>query len=501
MLPIASLVDKVPFSAITVSMGSIALAALIVLLVQFRNETTDNDSAKSKLRKIHRPDTTLPRLENTLAMIRAACDGNLHDRAVEICSQFNGEPILFRSIGMPDKLVVSTPEVFDDVLKQQFSNFPKGSYMRQNLKDLLGDGVFAADEDLWKTATTIQRHTVVLFDILGRKLFNRFALEVVAEIGFGVRMGSLDSDEEHPIQKAFNHAQRALLLRFVRPGWFWKIQRWLGVGVEGEFKHDLKVINTTVMDIVEKALARRSSNNSDNANDILSLILDNVGSSPNADKQQFDPVFLRDIAVMFLVAGRDTVAQTLSWLYLMLSKNTYWEVAIRSEMLQKTVILKPDATDITIEDVDQLVALEAVLMESLRLHPPVPMIPKYVEKDTTLADGTFVEANSLIVLATYAMARMEQVWGPDAAEFKPLRWIDSSSGWAEIAPSKFRLYLGMDLVMSEMKLVMAGLLTKFHIEVQDLEKVAHDVSLTLPVKGSLDAKIIRCTYSKLPKHS
>ncbi|ETP15508.1 hypothetical protein F441_09737 [Phytophthora nicotianae CJ01A1] len=416
---------------------------------------------------------------------------------------------------MPDKLVVSTPEAFDDVLKQQFSNFPKGSYMRQNLKDLLGDGVFAADEELWKTASnfftkttlrdsitaTIQRHTVVLFDILGRKLFNRFALEVVAEIGFGVRMGSLDSDEEHPIQKAFNHAQRALLLRFVRPGWFWKIQRWLGVGVEGEFKHDLKVINTTVMDIVEKALARRSSNNSDNANDILSLILDNVGSSPNADKQQFDPVFLRDIAVMFLVAGRDTVAQTLSWLYLMLSKNTYWEVAIRSEMLQKTVILKPDATDITIEDVDQLVALEAVLMESLRLHPPVPMIPKYVEKDTTLADGTFVEANSLIVLATYAMARMEQVWGPDAAEFKPLRWIDSSSGWAEIAPSKFRLYLGMDLVMSEMKLVMAGLLTKFHIEVQDLEKVAHDVSLTLPVKGSLDAKIIRCTYSKLPKHS
>ncbi|ETL92187.1 hypothetical protein L917_09429 [Phytophthora nicotianae] len=183
MLPIASLVDKVPFSAITVSMGSIALAALIVLLVQFRNETTDNDSAKSKLRKTHSPDTTLPRLENTLATIRAACDGNLHDRAVEICSQFNGEPILFRSIGMPDKLVVSTPEVFDDVLKQQFSNFPKGSYMRQNLKDLLGDGVFAADEDLWKTASnfftkttlrdsitaTIQRHTVVLFDILGRK--------------------------------------------------------------------------------------------------------------------------------------------------------------------------------------------------------------------------------------------------------------------------------------------------------------------------------------------
>ncbi|KAF1775663.1 hypothetical protein GQ600_1366 [Phytophthora cactorum] len=51
---------------------------------------------------------TLPLLENTIDIIRAARDGDMHDRTVEICSQFNGEPILFRSIGMPDEIVVST---------------------------------------------------------------------------------------------------------------------------------------------------------------------------------------------------------------------------------------------------------------------------------------------------------------------------------------------------------------------------------------------------------
>ncbi|EEY62028.1 cytochrome P450, putative [Phytophthora infestans T30-4] len=148
-------------------------------------------------------------------------------------------------------------------------------------------------------------------------------------------------------------------------------------------------------------------------------------------------------------------------------------------------------------DVSQLVTLEAALKETLRLHPPVPMVPKYVVEDTTLADGTFVKANSLIVLATYAMARMTHVWGTDAAEFKPERWIDAATGkLVSVSPYKFvsfnagpRLCLGMNLAMLEMKLVVAGLLSKFHIEVEDPENVTYDVSLTLPVKGSLDVKI------------
>ncbi|KAF1791745.1 Cytochrome P450, conserved site [Phytophthora cactorum] len=440
---------------------------------------------------------TLPLLENTIDIIRAARDGDMHDRTVEICSQFNGEPILFRSIGMPDEIVVSTPEAFEDVLKTQFRNFPKGSFMCENLKDLLGDGIFAADGSNSMTAT-IQRHAIVLFNILQRasdsgetldlfRLLNRFTFEAFAEIGFGVRMGCLDSDEEHPFQKAFDHAQRALLLRFIRPGWFWKTQRWLGLGVEGELKKD-----------IEKALARRSPNSCGGANegqDIVSLFLDSTGSSPNAENQQSDPMYLRDIVVNFLIAGRDTTAQTLSWFFLNLTKNPHVETAIRSEIMEKfheTGVEGTDATNATMQDVSQLVTLEAALKETLRLHPPVPMVPKY--------------AKSLIVLATYAMARMQQVWGPAAAEFKPERWIDSTTGkLVSVSPYKFasfnagpRLCLGMNLAMLEMKLVVVGLLSRFHIEVQDPEKVTYEVSLTLPVKGSLDVKISRATSPTEP---
>ncbi|KAG7390175.1 hypothetical protein PHYPSEUDO_008629 [Phytophthora pseudosyringae] len=541
MLSIASLREKLPSSAVTVSL---ALASVIVLLlVKSLNEPNDNDPTKSKHRKVHRPDSTLPLLENTLHILRAARDGDMHDRTVEICAHFNGEPVLFRSIGMPDELVVSSPEAFEEVLKTQFSNFPKGSYMCENLRDLLGDGIFAADGERWvhqrkmasnlftmralrdSMTATIQRHALVLYAILQRtsdsgdtldlcKLLNRFTIEAFAEIAFGVRMGCLDSDEEHPFQKAFDHALRALLLRFVRPGWFWKTQRWLGVGVEGELKNDMEVINATVLDIVEKALARHGDGGEDDGvtaagSDIVSLFLASVGSSPNAGTRQFDPMYLRDIVVNFLIAGRDSTAQTLSWFFLNLTKNPRVERRIRIEIAERLHKAGGEATAPTnsaMQDVGQLVYLEAALKETLRLHPPVPMVPKYVVEDTTLADGTFVKGDSMIVLATYAMARMQRVWGADAAEFKPERWIDSATGkLVSVSSYKFasfnagpRLCLGMNLAMLEMKLVVAGLLSKFHLEVQDPEKATFDVSLTLPVKGSLDVKVSGASFMGSP---
>ncbi|GMF62806.1 unnamed protein product [Phytophthora fragariaefolia] len=104
------------------------------------------------------------------------------------------------------------------------------------------------------------------------------------------------------------------------------------------------------------------------------------------------------------------------------------------------------------------------------------------------------------------MARMHQVWGPDAEEFKPERWIDPSTGKiTPISAYKFvsfnagpRMCLGMNLAMLEMKLVVAGLLSKFHVEVLNPEKVTYDLSLTLPVKGALNAKVSPAALSTNP---
>ncbi|EGZ17537.1 hypothetical protein PHYSODRAFT_499752 [Phytophthora sojae] len=519
MLPILQLVEKSP-------VAGLALTGLLVLPLVITLHSRHKKSEEG-IGKIHRPASTLPFLGNTWDLVIHGVRGDMHDFMVQIGKQFNAEPVLLQALGIPLNLILYTPEGFEDVLKTQFSNFGKGPFMRENLRDLMGDGIFAVDGEQWvhqrKTASNlftmralrdsmtvvIQRHAVVLYDILRRasesketldlfKLLNRFTIEAFTEIGFGVHMGCLDSEEEHPFATAFDRAQRALRFRFTRPGWFWKTQRWLGLGVEGQLQRDIQVIDKTVLEIVEKALARRSSRvenpEKKAGGDIVSLFLDSAGSS---NEKQFDPKYLRDIVVNFLIAGRDTTAQALSWFFFNISKNPRVEAAIRNELAQRLPKVKAEAATPSMQDVSQLVYLEAALKETLRLHPSVPVEPKQTLKDTTLSDGTFVPAGSAIALANYAMGRMPQVWGPDAEEFKPERWIDPST-WKLIAVSAYkfasfnagpRMCLGMNLAMLEMKLVVAGLLSKFHIEVLNPENVTYDVSLTLPVKGALTVKV------------
>ncbi|POM57816.1 Cytochrome p450 [Phytophthora palmivora] len=523
MLPIPKLVGISPVDAVTI----VAISSLTLLLAASWYKKKKNEITGTK---IHSPDSTLPLLGNTWDLIlHGGLKGDMHDFTTEIGKQFHAEPVAIRALGIPLNLVLFTPEAFEDVLKTQFHNFEKGPFMCENLRDLLGDGIFSVDGKSWvhqrKTAsnlftmrtlrdsmtTVIQRHAVVLYNILQRardnnevldlfKLFNRFTIEAFAEIGFGVHMGCLDSDEEHPFQQAFDRAQRALRFRFTRPDWFWKTQRWLGMGMEGQLQRDIQVIDKTVLEIVEQALLQRASHGHAvqemKGSDMVSLFLDRVSNSIDAEEK---PKYLRDIVVNFLIAGRDTTAQALSWFIFNISKNPRVEATIRMEIAEKLPKVSEGNAIPTMQEVGQLVYLEAALKETLRLYPSVPVEPKQTVADTTLSDGTFVPAGTAIGLATYAMARMTEVWGPDAEEFKPERWIDPMTGkLLTVSAYKFasfnagpRMCLGMNLAMLEMKLVAAGLLTKFHIEVLNPDDVTYDLSLTLPVKGALNVKVLQ----------
>lgn len=104
--------------------------------------------------------------------------------------------------------------------------------------------------------------------------------------------GCLDSEEEHPFQKAFNRAQRALRFRFSRPGLLWKTQRWLGLGTEGQLRRDIEVIDSNLFEIVEQALAQRAKlgkGEEKTGSDIVSPNLDRVSNSPDAEERQFGP--------------------------------------------------------------------------------------------------------------------------------------------------------------------------------------------------------------------
>ncbi|EEY61903.1 uncharacterized protein PITG_13866 [Phytophthora infestans T30-4] len=95
------------------------------------------------------------------------------------------------------------------------------------------------------------------------------------------------------------------------------------------------------------------------------------------------------------------------------------------------------------------------------------------------------------------MGRMPQVWGPDAKEFKPERWIDASTGKLVGVPSfKYPLFnagprtcLGTKLVMMELKITAASVLSKYHLTVGPGQTITYRIGLSLAMKNGLKIKV------------
>ncbi|TMW62763.1 hypothetical protein Poli38472_005381 [Pythium oligandrum] len=333
----------------------------------------------------------------------------------------------------------------------------------------------------------MRKHATALLNVFDRssekgeaidlvKIFNSFTIETFAEMGFGIEMNCLDSEEEHDFQSAFDSAQRMVVLRYQRPSFVWKLQRLFGIGAEKQLKQDIKVIDDTVFDIISKALANHAEDEDGN----------------------IDPVFLRDMVVNFVFAGRDTTAQAMCWFFLNLSKRPEVAKKLREEIATMIPELVEGKIKVpTMEQVQQLTYLEAAIKESLRLYPAVPTTLKLVEEDTLLSDGTFLRKGWFAVILAYALARATHVWGPDATEYKPERWVDETTGKVRNESAfKFfsfnagpRICLGMNLAMLELKIVLTSLLSRYQLDLVPGQTITYDNALTLAVKGELFANV------------
>ena len=68
--------------------------------------------------------------------------------------------------------------------------------------------------------------------------------------------------------------------------------------------------------------------------------------------------------------------------------------------------------------------LAATVVHLMMASTWITVVIQVAIDDDLLPDGTFVPGGTVVQFAPYAMARDEALWGPDAAEFRPQRWLD-----------------------------------------------------------------------------
>ena len=128
---------------------------------------------------------------------------------------------------------------------------------------------------------------------------------------------------------------------------------------------------------------------------------------------------------------------------------------------------------------EQLPYLNGIMHETLRLYPTVPMTMRQAIQDTQLGDQ-FIPKGTVVVLSIWLMNRSPEVWGPEAGEFQPERWItDGKPNQNGGASSNYefltflhgpRSCIGQGFAKAELRCLLAAMVGAFSWELSMDEK-------------------------------
>ncbi|KAL2544206.1 Cytochrome [Forsythia ovata] len=435
-------------------------------------------------------------------------------------------PFLARKQGLVT--VTCDPKNLEHILKVRFDNYPKGPTWQAVFHDLLGQGIFNSDGDTWlfqrKTAAlefTTRTLRQAMARWVSRAIKNRFCpilktaqlegkhvdlqdlllrltFDNICGLAFGKDPQTLSPGlPENSFASAFDRATEASLQRFILPEFVWKLKKWLGLGMEVSLSQSLKGVDDYMTNVINtrKLELLSQQNGGSQHDDLLSRFM--------KKKESYTDKFLQEVALNFILAGRDTSSVALSWFFWLVSRDPRVEERILIELCSVLMETRSGDTSKWLEDslifeeVDRLTYLKAALSETLRLYPSVPEDSKHVIANDTLPDGTFVPAGSNITYSIYSTGRMKFIWGDDCLDFKPERWLSKDGKKFEVKDQfQFvafnagpRICLGKDLAYLQMKSIAAAVLLRHRLVVAPGHKVEQKMSLTLFMKYGLKVNI------------
>ncbi|KAF7825982.1 cytochrome P450 704C1 [Senna tora] len=363
----------------------------------------------------------------------------------------------------------------EHVLKTRFEEYSKGKYNKELVRDLLGYGIFAVDGDKWRQqrklasyefSTRVLRdfssasfrtnaaklvrlvmrfsHKAQVFDM--QDILMRCTLDSIFKVGFGVELNCLEgsSKEGTEFMKAFDESNALVYWRYVDP--LWKIKKFLNIGCEATLKNNVKLMNDFVLSVIKAKRQHMANQDYNDKEDIISRFL----MESKKDPKTMNDEYLRDIILNFMIAGKDTSASTLSWFFYMLCKHP---------LIQEKVAQEDGRT---------------------------------AETDDILPDGYKLKKGDGVYYMAYAMGRMSYIWGDDAEEYRPERWLKNGKFQPE-SPFKFisfhagpRICLGKDFAYRQMKIVSMALLRFFRFKLEnETRNVTYKTMFTLHIDKGL----------------
>jgi cytochrome P450 len=285
----------------------------------------------------------------------------------------------------------------------------------------------------------------------------RTTLEGVAECLFGADLSDKAADIYRLFPTILNELARRVTSGMALPLW---------IPTQGNrgLRAALREFQGIVDGMIERKRARirEAGEGGSSSTDLLTVLIsskDEETGETMSDRQ------LRDEVMTMLIAGHETTANALSWIWYLLDRHPEEQERLREEVVRELGGETPSFANI-----HRLKRLRMVFLESLRLYPPVWMIDRRALGPDRLGE-TQVSKGDLVIISSYAIHRKPDLW-KDPDLFRPERFEPGH----EEQPNKYaylpfgsgpRVCMGMGFAMIESQIILATLLSRFRARLRE----------------------------------
>lgn len=405
--------------------------------------------------------------------------------------------VLSMRVGPRDVLMVSDPDVAREVLVEKAASFRKGRGI-QKMQDFLGSGLLTAEGQEWRAHRRLMQpafHRAALSGMsadivaaarpavarmdgaaragqpidLGSEM-QRVTLRAIAAVLFGTGLSDAElgvvERELPPLLTRTTQRVRALV--DVPAHWPTPANR--------RAQRSGAALDRIVARIIAQRRAAQES-----GRDLLGLLLaardeDGLGGLSDAE--------IRDEVMTLFLAGHETTATLLTFLFLEFARHPDVQARARDEVRAVLGARDPDATDAR-----ALPFLNACLQEALRLYPPAWIVPRQATEPVTVA-GYDLPAGTNVSVNVFLMQRSARHWPrPDA--FDPQRWLTGERPSDAFMPFGMgaRMCIGNHLALLEATLITAQLLRGHAFTVPGGGPTGLSPSVTLKADGPVTAHV------------
>ncbi|KAG0274792.1 hypothetical protein BGZ95_009460 [Linnemannia exigua] len=338
------------------------------------------------------------------------------DRAIRLLSQVIGKGVLL---------------VEGDVHRKQ-RKMLNPAFSHKHIKEMVPTMAVPAEMlgRIWENRVDQSKENVIEFDIVGD--LSACTLDIIGRAGFGYDFQALidpNNELSHAYRQLFVSASPTIqLLRLYIPFY-----------IDIPFKHNRirkqsarTIDRTTTRIIQEKRVqiaTKGSSEDGDQGDgkDLMSILIranEQVGS---LDDGKLTDTELKAQIMTFMAAGHETTSATVTWMLHVFSTHPEVQKQVRQEMLDH--IGRPSESNkspLAYDSLNALPYLNACVKELLRFIPPVPNTSRVASRDDTIL-GYEIPKGTQVFLSSAALHKLKSVYGEDAEEFKPERWMDPST--------------------------------------------------------------------------